>query len=139
VSDVPCDIDRFAATIGQLLGDVAESCGDEMEKCVRRAVRKGARELRGERTEGIGRDPANHPWSDEYRKGFSSRTERDGLNTTGEVGNKVKPGLVHLLEKGHLTLTDRRTRAYPHMEPTFRDMEEDFVEDAEKAIGKAVM
>lgn len=132
--DVPCEIDRFAATIAQLVGDIPDSCADEMEKAVRKSARAGAKSLREEHTEGIGR----HPWSEEYRKGFSSHVERDGLQSVGEVGNKVKPGLTHLLEKGHLTLTDRRTRAYPHMEPAFRDMEEDFVAEAAKALGRAV-
>lgn len=137
-SGVTCDVDRFAATVGQLLGEVSDSCAEGVEKAVRKTARAAAKSLREERTEGIGRDPENHPWSEKYRKGFASRVDRDGLQTVGEVGNKGKPGLVHLLEKGHLTLTGRRTKAYPHMEPAFRDMEDEFVEQVQKAIGKAV-
>ena len=69
--------------------------------------------------------------------GFASHVER-GVETVGEVGNKNKPGLVHLLEKGHLTLTGRKTTAYPHMAPAFDAMSEEFVEEYKKAIGAAL-
>ena len=113
------DIDEFAKGIEALLGDIPNAAGKEMDKAVTQSVRKAAKELRGERTAGIGR----HPWSEEYRSGFSSRVDKNWPVITGEVGNKAKPGLVHLLEKGHVTLTDRRTQAFPHMAPAFDDMQ----------------
>lgn len=132
--DITCDLDRFGAALESLLADIPEACGDALEKSVRHSVRKTASQLRGELTAGIG----IHDWSDEYRSGFSSRVEGDKVSTVGTVGNKNKPGLVHLLEKGHATLTGRRTRAFPHMEPAFQEMETDFIEDAQKRIAEAV-
>lgn len=128
------DIDEFAKGIEALLGDIPNATGKEMDKAVTQSVRKTAKELRGERTAGIGR----HPWSEDYRGGFSSRVDKNWPVITGEVGNKSKPGLVHLLEKGHVTLTERRTQAFPHMAPAFDDMQEDFVERASKALGRAI-
>ena len=38
----------------------------------------------------------------------------------------------------HLTLTGRRTNAYPHMAPAFDDMEQDFMERVGKYVGDAL-
>ena len=132
--EITCDIDRFASGIAELIGDVPELCGGALEKSVRKAVRETASKLRGEFTGGIG----VHPWSEEYRGGFSSHVDRGGLATVGQVGNKNKPGLVHLLEKGHVTPAGRRTRSFPHMDPAFTDMESGFVEDAKAEIMRAL-
>lgn len=128
--DITCDIDAFASGIEALIGDVPEACGNALEKTVRNTARETASKLRGEFTSGIGR----HPWSGEYRGGFASHVDRSGVATIGEIGNKNKPGLVHLLEKGHVTPAGRRTGAFRHMEPAFVDMQESFVEDAKRNI-----
>lgn len=132
--DITCDVDAFAASLEQLIGDIPQACGDATEKAVGQSVRKGAKLLRGRYTEGIGK----HPWSAEYRGGFSSRVKRAGLSTEGRIGNKAKPGLVHLLEKGHATLNGRRTGKFEHMDPAFREVQEDFVERVGKAVGEAL-
>jgi hypothetical protein len=128
--DVTCDIDRFAATLESLIGDIPARATDGVEKAVRKQASETAKKLRGEFTENIGL----HDWSEEYREGFTSRTDRKKLEVSAEIGNKAKPGLVHLLEEGHATLTGRRTRKYPHMEPAFIDMQEGFEEKAKRHI-----
>ena len=132
--NVTCDLDRFAKSLGELVADIPDAYSEEVGKAVQQSVRSAAKKLRGEYTENIG----VHEWSKEYREGFKSHTDKSGMQTVGEVGNKAKPGLVHLLEKGHVTLTGRRTRPFPHMDPAFEDMQEDFVKRAEKAVMKAV-
>lgn len=131
--DLSCDADAFATTLAKLVGDPLVSCTREVGKAVEQTTRYGVKQLKGPRTEGIGRDPTAHPWSDEYRKGFGSHVSK-GAETTSEIGNRNKPGLVHLLEKGHRTLKSRRTQAYPHMAPTFDDML-DYIDDR---LGPAV-
>lgn len=127
------DADKFAKGIEELIGPIAEACQAQANDAVAKSTRRGAKQLRGVYTQGIGRKP----WSEKYRKGFTSRVNK-GVVTEGVVGNKAKPGLVHLLEKGHATLTGRRTKAYPHMEPAFEDMKDDFVKRMQKGIGKAL-
>lgn len=128
------DIDRFAVGLDKLLADIPELGADACDKAVSWASRETAKSLRGEMTEKIGKNE----WSEEYRKGFTSRVDRSKDQSVGTVGNKAKPGLVHLLEKGHATLTGRRTNAYPHMEPAFREMEDKFVDRAKKELRKAM-
>ena len=126
-------IDSFAVGLERLVGDIPAACQDKGGEAVAKSVRKTAKELRA----GDYGSSGKHQWSDRYMSGFSAHVEK-GAMTTGEIGNKNKPGLVHLLEKGHATLTGRRTRAYPHMAPAFDAMAEEFVELYEKAIGEAL-
>lgn len=127
------DIDAFAAGLEELIGDIPAACAEKGGDAIAKSVRKTASELRS----GTYGSSGKHKWSPEYMGGFTSHVER-GMETVGEVGNKNKPGLVHLLEKGHLTLTGRRTTAYPHMAPAFDAMAEDFIEEYKKAIGEAL-
>jgi hypothetical protein len=128
--NIYCDVDRFGVAIEQLVSDIPAKSTDGLEKAIRKQAAETAKKLRGEFTDGIGK----HEWSEEYRNGFTSRTDRKKLEVSAEVGNKAKPGLVHLLEEGHATLTGRRTQRYPHMEPAFVDMQDGFVQKAERYI-----
>ena len=101
-------------------------------KATTQATRKGAKTVSKHASKG-----GRHAWSGEYVGGFSSHVTH-GATTVGEIGNKAKPGLVHLLEKGHATLTGRRTGAFPHMAPAFTEISADFVERAEREIGRAI-
>ena len=132
--DLTVDIDAFDAGIEALIGDVPVECSDACEKAVRQSIRKTAKELRS----GEHGSSGKHEWSDEYMSGFSSAMTKGGATPAGEVGNNAKPGLVHLVEKGHTTLTGRRTTAYPHMEPAFVSMTEDFVDRTGKYIMEAL-
>ena len=127
------DIDAFAIGLEQLVGDIPLVCAEKGGDAVAKATRKTAKELRS----GAFGSGGRHDWSKEYMSGFTSHVDR-GYETVGEVGNKNKPGLVHLLEKGHATLTGRRTKAYPHMAPAFEVMSAEFVEEYKKAIGRAL-
>lgn len=128
-----CDESSFAATLESLLNDTVNACDDRVREAVEKSTKKGVKVVK-KNAKKVGK----HPWSARYVGGFRSRIEHTRLQTTGEIGNKTKPGLVHLLEKGHATLTGRRTNAYPHMAPAFEEMQEEFVERVEEAVGKAL-
>lgn len=134
VHDITCDPSMFARSLEALLGNIPELCGEGLEKAVRRSTTKTAKQLRSGEFGNAGK----HTWSAEYMNGFSSAMTRRGMTPEGEVGNKNKPGLVHLLEKGHVTLTSRRTQAYPHMAPAFDSMAEEFVDEAQRCIVEAL-
>lgn len=132
--NVTVDMDMFAAGIEELIGNIPTACSEKLGKAVRQSVRKTAKELRS----GTYGSSGKHAWSGEYMQGFASHSDIGGMTPEGQVGNKNKPGLVHLLEKGHATLTGRRTQAYPHMKPAFQALEEDFAERAEQAVVEAL-
>lgn len=125
----------FAASLEQLLGESFAAVSTETDDATRKAIRRGAKLLRGKYTEGVG----VHDWSAEFRSGFASHMNRSGAYAEGEIGNKTKPGLVHLLEKGHLTINGQRsTRAFPHMAPAFEDISEDFINRVRTAVGEGL-
>lgn len=132
--EIACDLDSFAVSLDALVGDIPPACNEGSEKAVRQSIRAAAKKLRGGAYGSSGR----HEWSEKYMQGFASAMVKGGATPAGEVGNKGKPGLVHLLEKGHVTLTGRRTAAFPHMAPAFDDMSEDFVERVLKYVGEAL-
>jgi len=132
--NVTVDIDMFAAGIDELIGDIPVACAQGLGRAVQQSVRKTAKGLRSGQYGSSGK----HAWSERYMSGFASHSDVGGMMPEGEVGNKNKPGLVHLLEKGHLTMAGRRTTAYPHMAPAFEEMGKDFVERAERELGEAL-
>ena len=133
MSDRYCDIDAFAATLSDLLLDTGDDVTDAANKALAQSARRGAKFAKDHASKG-----GVHDWSGAYVSGFSSHVNKTGLVAEAEVGNKSKPGLVHLLEKGHNTLTGRRTRAFPHMAPAFEEMQEDFVQRMDQYVGEAL-
>lgn len=133
VSSRTCGIDNFAATLEDMLGEVDNAVVQASDKAVAQSIRKGAKTVKSYAEKG-----GLHKWSDKYVGGFSSHLTRSGRTPEGEIGNRGKPGLVHLLEKGHATLTGRRTKAYPHMAPAFNEIQKDFIERMSKEIGGAL-
>lgn len=71
--------------------------------------------------------------SGDYRRGWSIRTKREKYGINVLIYNKLKPGLTHLLEKGHVTRngTGRRFRdtpAHAHIAKA-REKAEDYLLD----------
>ena len=125
-------LDAFATGLESLIGDIPDSCRAAANKAVAQSTRKGVQTVKAEAGKG-----GIHAWSGEYVGGFSSHVT-GGAQAVGEIGNKNKPGLVHLLEKGHATLNGRRTRAFPHMAPAFESIQADFIERMDKYVGEAL-
>ena len=130
--NITCGLDGFARSIEELIGDIPESCREASNKAVAQSTRKGVKTVKAEASKG-----GVHQWSGEYVNGFQSHVEK-GVVAVGEIGNKNKPGLVHLLDKCHVTLTGRRTRAFPHMAPAFEDISQDYVERMDRLVGEAL-
>lgn len=127
---VTCDWEDLSWGFQELLGDIPPEVTAQMQTVVPKVARKGAKELRSE---------AAKRWDGKtgsrYSAGFSSTTLKSGVVTSAEIGNRAVPGLVHLLEKGHATLTGRRTAAYPHVAPVF---DRTVAPELEREIGKAI-
>ena len=131
-SDVPCDLDTFAISVERILNGVANAMDERVGRAVEQSTRRGVNTVRGK-----ARETGIHRWSPRYVKGFTAKVTK-GQITTGEIGNKNEPGLVHLLEKGHATINGRRTRAFPHLEPAYEEIEKDLAERISKAVGEAL-
>lgn len=114
---VTVGIDGFSA----VLMEIAEDCVSANDEALRRNV-----QLAGNATANELRNGALTPAvSGEYAAGWSKTTEKDGIGFVKVViHNKKKPGLTHLLEKGHEKWihgvdTGERVPAYPHIESAY--------------------
>lgn len=63
--------------------------------------------------------------SKHYANGWTYKARGKGLNTSVTIYNRTKPSLTHLLENGHMILTNGvnhgRTRAIKHIEPAEKE------------------
>lgn len=98
--------DEFAAAMSEIFGDIVEASDEAVFQCVHDALVDGRDEWRS------GAD--GYGWK--YGKHVTYRTLRQKHGTEGHIFSR-KPGLPHLLEKGHATISGGRTRAYPHVKP----------------------
>ena len=130
---ISCDAESFAFGMEELLSDIEPDIARNLSEEIPKVARKGAKELRQE---------ASARWTGKtgsrYAKGFSSKTLQTGSVTTAEIGNRSMPGLVHLLEKGHETLTSRRVEGIPHVAPVYERLEPEVIAAVDKAVGEAL-
>lgn len=113
---VDVSIDSFADTLMEIATDVVTQDDEQLRRDVQQAARATADELRnGALTPAV---------SGEYAAGWGYETEQDIGHVKVTVHNRKKPGLTHLLEKGHEKFvhgadTGTRVRAYPHIESAY--------------------
>lgn len=88
---VTCNADNFAIGMKELLSDIQPDVAKEVSVAIPKVARKGAKMLRED-----AKDRWKGKTGQRYAAGFSSRTDKTGVITTAEIGNKNMPGLVHL-------------------------------------------
>lgn len=103
MADVTIEADRFGATLEQVLGDVARDVDAVSRSAVRKAADRGVEEVSS-------RSPVR---TGGYREGWSRRVRKTPEGWSAEVGNDRKPGLAHLLEKGHARVGGGRVAPSP--------------------------
>lgn len=126
-------VDRFAADLDSMLREVADKVGSGLEPAVRASCRlavkeasKGAEVFEPTPYPGLSKGP--------YKDGFDYKMTGRKDKAGGEVGNRLYPGLVHLLEKGHAIMGGGRARAFEHVAPAA----DKAFDDLERRIGQAI-
>lgn len=105
--------DEFAAAMAEIFGDIVAASDEAVFQCVHDALVEGRDEWRA----GAAANKAKyHRGNWKYGKAVTYRTLRLKHGTEGHIYSK-KPGLPHLLEKGHAKIGGGRTRAFPHVKP----------------------
>ena len=103
---ISVEADQFARTLDSLLGEIQHVSGEALFQGIHDGCELGRDEVR---------DAASaNGWKD-YPASWTYRAIR---NKDGSVEGHIystKPGLPHLLEKGHAKIGGGRTRAYPHI------------------------
>ena len=105
---ISVEADQFATTLDGLLGEIRHVSEEALFQGIHDGCELGRDEVRQAASEQGWKD---YPSSWTYR----AIRSKDG-GTEGHIYS-TKPGLPHLLEKGHAKIGGGRTRAYPHVKP----------------------
>lgn len=112
---VTVSVDGFGEALAQMAQEVVDHDRDQLMSDVRaaaRATRQAARD-------------GSPTLTGEYAAGWATSVRVDSDDHVRVVvHNRAKPGLTHLLEKGHEKFvhghdTGERVPAYPHIEPAY--------------------
>lgn len=125
-------VDEF----GKVVQGILDKSVVDLEKGVVPAVSRGCREGRDKCRDYAGAWPL--VVTGVYMKGFSYKVDKRNHNCVGEVGNSLKPGLVHLLEKGHATIGGGHVRAYPHVAEAAEDAFKVYEKEIDRAVEEAL-
>lgn len=98
--------DEFAAALSEILGDIADASDEALFACVHDALLMGRDEWAAGAPVHLG----------QYCKSITYRTLRKKAGIEGHIFSR-KPGLPHLLEKGHAKIGGGHTAAQPHVKP----------------------
>lgn len=102
----------FSAAINEMLEQALQENVDALKERVTEACKVAKSDLRENSPKKTG----------EYAKGWTYTVKETAPGSfTGVVYQKNKPGLTHLLEKGHAKRNGGRVAGIPHIEPAFED------------------
>lgn len=127
------DADRFAATMEQLLGDYAVHVEEGAGTAVRKAAQVGRKTVKKN-----ARNTGPHGGLEitgDYIKGWSFKVKKTPEGWSAEVGNKDKPGLAHLLEKGHAKVGGGRVQGYEHIADAADKAFDELIEQIQAEVG----
>lgn len=122
-------IDEFEKTIADILTEY----GDEATKAVKETIPEVGKEVTGKirsaspRSKGAGKH---------YKNGWRMKVYKDPLKVSAVIANQLKPGLTHLLEKGHQKRNGGWVEGIPHIKPAEEWGNEEVVKRIEKELGE---
>lgn len=111
-SDLPIEADAFASSLEAIFGDVRRACTGALDEGVAEGAKVSAKEWR----KGIRANFATHSRVRPYSKSIRTKFRRGGDSPVAVVYS-TKPGLPHLLEKGHATIGGGRVPGREHVAP----------------------
>ena len=123
--------DGLADAIMKALKDYNDMTEAEFEEIAREVAKEGTKKLKATSPRGAGSRKGH------YADGWSVKYERKGNGKFSFiVHNRKKPGLTHLLEKGHQLWQGGRAQAIPHIKPVEEWCNEEFERRVKERLGK---
>lgn len=124
-------IDQFAASMQDILGEVTADMEAAMPKAVRKSVQVGRREVRKN-----AKGKFKFSEDSKYIPGWTYKVKKEGDGVSGEIGNKLVPGLPHLLEKGHAKVGGGRVEGREHIADAADKAFDELQDQIEAAVNK---
>ncbi|EXG84486.1 hypothetical protein K413DRAFT_1229 [Clostridium sp. ASBs410] len=118
-------IDSLADEISSLMEEYAADVNSDMKAEAKEIAKEAVKELKQTSPEGKGSKKGH------YKNGWASKVVAEKINSLDIViYNRKKPGLTHLLEKGHAKRGGGRVEGKPHIGPA----EQKAIRDYEKGL-----
>lgn len=118
--------ESLSIEIGAALEAYADDVAEDLKREAKEVAKEAVKKLK--ETSPVGRGTKGH-----YKDGWTSKVESDDASSINIViYNKKKPGLTHLLEKGHAKRGGGRVEGIPHIAPVEKWAEREYA-DREKA------
>lgn len=118
-------IDALGTEIAKLMEEYASEVAADTKAEAKEVAKEAVKELKQTSPEGPGSRKGH------YKDGWASKVESENAVSIGiRIYNKKKPGLTHLLEKGHAKRGGGRVEGIPHIGPA----EQNAVENYEKRL-----
>ncbi len=120
--------------LGSAIAKMVEEYGDKCDKNINNAVRDTAKTGKGLVKSAA--SSASETGLGHYPSEISYRKRGDKHYS---IYNPKRPGLSHLLEKGHRVVnqygyTGKSARAFPHYLPSMPEIESEFMKNIKKAV-----
>ena len=118
-------IDSLGTEIVKLMEEYASDVAADMKAEAKEVAKDAIKELKQTSPKGPGSKKGH------YKDGWASKVERENaVSIDIKVYNKKKPGLTHLLEKGHAKRGGGRVNGTPHIST----VEQQAIESYEKRL-----
>lgn len=119
------ELDDLENVFYGIVEDFIDECEEDVKKAVREVGKEAAEKLKTETPAGAGR---YHDWG-AYQQGWTATTKATDLDSAEVIiHNTTKPGLTHLLERGHVNADGKtRAKAFKHIEPVAEEAMEDLL------------
>lgn len=111
-------IDKLDSEIKKILDEYAEEINQGTGEAVKAVGKKGAKAVRN--------SAASLFRGNNYASGWTYQVDTTRLSTTVTIYNKTRPGLAHLLEKGHAKTGGGRVDGRPHIAPVEEEITKEF-------------
>ena len=114
-------IDALGAEIAKLMEEYAGEVATDTKAEAKAVAKQAVKELKQTSPEGPGSRKGH------YKDGWASKVESENAVSIGiRIYNKKKPGLTHLLEKGHAKRGGGRVEGIPHIGPAEKQAVKDY-------------
>lgn len=114
-------IDALGAEITKLMEEYASEVAADTKAEAKAVAKQAVKELKQTSPEGPGSRKGH------YKDGWASKVESENAVSIGiRIYNKKKPGLTHLLEKGHAKRGGGRVEGIPHIGPAEKQAAKDY-------------